>query len=54
MQQIFRNRKIEKAHTRRDLEKTIAENEKRGWKQISDIKEDYGNYQVLMEFINNR
>ncbi len=54
MQQIFRKRKIEKAHTRRDLEKTIAENEERGWKKISDIKEDYGNYQVLMEFTNTR
>ncbi|MBD7942501.1 hypothetical protein H9650_00045 [Psychrobacillus sp. Sa2BUA9] len=54
MQQIFRNRKIEKAHTRRELEKTIAENEKRGWKQISEIREDYGNYQVLMKFTNIR
>lgn len=54
MQQIFRNRKIEKAHIRRDLEKTIAENEEHGWKQISDIKEDYGNFQVLMEFTNPR
>lgn len=54
MQQIFRKRKIEKAHTRRDLEKTIVENELRGWKRISDIKEEYGNYQVLMEFNNTR
>ncbi|WP_186318281.1 hypothetical protein [Psychrobacillus sp. AK 1817] len=54
MQQIFRSRKIEKAHTRVDLEKTIAENKERGWKQISDIKEDYGNYQVVLEFTNPR
>lgn len=47
----LRNRKFLKEHTRREIESKIAENVERGWKQISDIKSDYGNYQVLMELV---
>jgi len=50
MQRIFRDKKIEKGQTRKEIEDKIAENETRGWKQISDIKEDYGKSQVLLKF----
>ncbi|MEK3981171.1 hypothetical protein MKY37_19355 [Psychrobacillus sp. FSL K6-2836] len=50
MQRIFRDKKIEKGRTRKKIEDKIAENEGRGWKQISDIKEDYGKFQVLLKF----
>lgn len=49
MQRLFKNRKIEKAHTRREIEHIIRENKQHGWKQISDIKDEYGNFQVLLE-----
>ncbi len=50
MQRIYRDKKIEKGQTRKEIEDKIAENEGRGWKQISDIKVDYGCFQVLLKF----
>ena len=49
MKQILRTRKILKAHAKNELKQYIAEHEARGWKAISDIKDQYGNYQVLLE-----
>lgn len=50
MQRIFRDKKIEKGSTRKEILDKIVENEGRGWKQISDIREDYGIFQVLLKF----
>lgn len=51
-----KNRKIVKCNTLFAIKKRIAQEELRGWRQISDIKffQCFGGvYQVLMEFENN-